>query len=82
MIMKEVNGITTLHIPLSWGMANKISKNDYVVMLADPMSITTKEVESKSRPNFVFNLKRFAWDSIWLPILWEGPYIVDCTLKS
>ena len=63
-------------ITLNWGLANKISKNDYVEMLADAMSTTVKEVESKPRPNFVFSLKEFVWDSIWLPILRDGPYNV------
>ena len=63
-------------IPQNWGLANKISKNDYVKMLADAMSTTNIEIESKPRPNFVFALKEFVWDSAWLPILREGPYNV------
>ena len=60
----------------NWGMANKISKNEYVEMLADAMSTTVNEIESKPRPNFVFSLKEFVWDSIWLPVLRDGPYNV------
>ena len=63
-------------ITQNWGLANKISKNDYVEMLADAMAITAKEVESKPRPNFVFSMKEFIWDSIWLPILREDHYNV------
>ena len=63
-------------ITLNWGLATMISKNDYVEMLADAMSTTVKEVESKPRPNFVFSLKEFILDSIWLPILREGPFNV------
>ena len=59
-----------------WGSANKISKNDYVEMLADAMSTNAMEIESKPRPNFVFALKEFVWDSVWLPVLREGPYNV------
>ena len=59
-----------------WGSANKISKNDYVEMLADAMSTNAMEIESKPRPNFVFALKEFVWDSVWLPVLREDYYNV------
>ena len=45
-------------------------------MLADAMETTPKVVESKPRPNFVFSMKEFIWDSIWFPILREGNYNV------
>ena len=64
-------------ITQNWGLANKMSKNEYVEMLADAMATTTTEVESKPRPNFVFSVKEFAWDSVWLPLLREGPYNIQ-----
>ena len=49
-----------------WGSANKISKNDYVEMLADAMSTTAMEIESKPRPDFVFSLKGCVGGTVYL----------------
>ena len=63
-------------ITQNWGSANKKSKDDYVEMLADAMSTTAKEIESKPRPNLYISLAQFALDSILLPLSREGPYKV------
>ena len=57
-----------------WGVANKISKQDYVRKLASALKTSSGEIESKPRPSFPLNLKQFVWDSIWLPVLRRGPY--------
>ena len=63
-------------ITMNWGLANKKSKNDYVELLANAMSTTPMDIESKPRPNLYLSLTEFVWDSIWLPVLREGPYKV------
>ena len=42
-----------------WGAVNKISKQDYVEKLARALSTTNEEIESKPRPKFPLDLKKF-----------------------
>ena len=57
-----------------WGAANKISTQDYVNKLAEALSTTPETVESVPRPNFPLLLKKFIWNSAWLPLVRRGPY--------
>jgi len=59
-----------------WGRANNLSKQDYVERLAAALGKTPEELESVPTPNFIFQVKQFIWDSIWLHLMRRNPYRV------
>ena len=59
-----------------WGMANDISRQDYVQRLAEALSTSIEDVEAVPRPNFSLGVAEFLKDSALLPLLRRGPYNV------
>ena len=51
----------------AWGEANEISRRDYVERLAEALSTSTTAIEAAPEPNFVLGLKKFIFESVWLP---------------
>ena len=53
---------------------NKVSTRDYVGRLAQAMGTTPEKIEAAPEPSFILGLKRFAWDSLWIPLSRRGTY--------
>ena len=59
-----------------WGMANDISRQDYVQRLVEALSTSIEDVEAVPRPDFSLGVAEFLKDSALLPLLRRGPYNV------
>ena len=71
---KALVGTFSVIVNLRLKLYNKVSTRDYVGRLAQAMDTTPEKIEAAPEPSFILGLKRFAWDSLWIPLSRRGTY--------
>ena len=70
---KALVGTFSVIVNLRLKLYNKVSTRDYVGRLARAMDTTPEKVDAPE-PSFILGLKRFVWDSLWIPLSRRGTY--------
>ena len=71
---KALVGTFSVIVNLRLKLYNKVSTRDYVDRLAQAMNTTPEKIEAAPEPSFILGLKRFVWDSLWIPLSRRGTY--------